>query len=276
MRHYAANVPVGLRARALVLASHPEPSVAVTVLTLLLALAVGHTTGRALLVAAAVATGQLTIGWSNDLIDQRNDLQVGRTDKPIALGAVSNRVVRGAIGIAGMTCVALSLACGLASAAVHLVLGVGSGWAYNLGAKRTLWSAVPYAVAFGSLPAVATLALPEPSLPAGWLVVAGALLGVGAHLLNALPDLADDAQTGVRGLPQRLGGTRVRVIAPGCLVAASAVAVLAPAGVVPLWAWVALAGCASLAVVAASGRGKIPFAAAVAIAAVDVAILVAR
>lgn len=245
-------------------------------LTLLLSLAVGQTPGRSLLVAAAVASGQLTIGWSNDLIDERNDRQVGRRDKPLALGAVSPGAVKRAIGVAGVVCIALSLACGLAAAAVHLVLGVGSGWAYNLGTKRTLWSALPYAVAFGSLPAVATLALPDPSLPATWLVAAAAMLGVGAHLLNALPDLVDDAQTGVRGLPQRLGERRVRVLAPVFLLAASAVAVVAPAGGVPAWAWVALAACACLAVVAASGRGKVPFAAAVAIAAVDVVVLAAR
>ncbi len=249
---------------------------AVTVLTLLLSLAVGQTLGRALVVAAAVAAGQLTIGWSNDLIDEPNDRQVGRRDKPVALGAVSPGAVRRAIGVAGVVCVALSLACGVAAAWVHLVLGVGSGWAYNLGAKRTLWSALPYAVAFGSLPAVATLALPDPSLPAVWMVVAGAMLGVGAHLLNALPDLVDDAQTGVRGLPQRLGETRVRVLAPVFLLAASTVSVVAPGGGVPTWAWVALAVCVCLAVVAVTGRGKVPFAAAVAIAAVDVVVLVAR
>jgi 4-hydroxybenzoate polyprenyltransferase len=250
--------------------------VAVTVLTLLLSLAVGQTLGRALLVAAAVAAGQLTIGWSNDLIDEPKDRQVGRRDKPVALGAVSPGAVRRAIGVAGVVCVALSLACGVAAAGVHLVLGVGSGWAYNLGAKRTLWSALPYAVAFGSLPAVATLARPHPSLPAVWMVVAGAMLGVGAHLLNALPDLVDDAQTGVRGLPQRLGETRVRVLAPVFLLAASTVSVVAPGGGVPTWAWVALAVCVCLAVVAVTGRGKVPFAAAVAIAAVDVVVLVAR
>lgn len=269
-------MPVRPKSRALILASHPGPSVAVTVLTLLLAIAVGHTAGRALLVAAAVAAGQLTIGWSNDLIDEHSDRHVARGDKPLASGDVSPDLVRLAIAAAAVACVGLSLACGVRSAAVHLLLGVGSGWAYNLGAKRTVLSAVPYAVAFGTLPAVATLALPDPVLPQMWMVVAGALLGVGAHLLNALPDLVDDAATGVRGLPQRLGEDRVRVLAPGCLLAASAVAVVAAPGATPAWAWAALAACSALAVIAARGRGKVPFAAAVAIAAVDVVVLVVR
>ena len=82
---------------------------------------------------------------------------------------------------------------------------MGSGWAYNLYFKRTLWSALPYAVAFGTLPAVVTLALPDPEWPAPWTFLAGALLSIGAHLLNALPDLADDASTGVHALPHQLG-----------------------------------------------------------------------
>ena len=186
-------------------ASHPAPAFAVTALTALLAIAAGHDLRSGLLVTAAVATGQLSIGWSNDLIDAARDRKVGRPDKPIARGEISVGLVQRAVAVALFLCVVLSLACGLAAAAVHLVLGVGSGWAYNLYFKRTLWSALPYAVAFGTLPAVVTLALPDPEWPAPWTFLAGALLGVGAHLLNALPDLADDASTGVHALPHRLG-----------------------------------------------------------------------
>ena len=51
--------------------------------------------------------------------------------------------------------------------------------------------------------------------------VAGALLGVGAHLVNALPDLADDEATGVRGLPHRLGPRWTPPVATAVLVLAS-------------------------------------------------------
>ena len=255
-------------------ACHPGPTVAVTTLTALLAAASGHGLGTGALVTAAVGTGQLTIGWSNDLVDAGRDRVVGRLDKPVARGEVPEAVVRLAVGIAGFLCVALSLACGAASAAVHLLLGVASGWAYNLGLKRTAWSAVPYAVAFGALPAVVTLALPAPSWPAPWVVAAGALLGVGAHLLNALPDLADDEQTGVRGLPHRLGARVVRRLAPTVLTVASAVALLGPPGPPSPWAWAVFAMCLLLAAVAVVGRGRTPFVAAVGIAALDVAALV--
>lgn len=256
-------------------ASHPAPTVAVTTLTALLAVGAGHGLGTGALVTAAVGTGQLTIGWSNDLIDAARDRQVGRLDKPLALGDVSPALVRAALVVAAVLCVGLSLACGLASAAVHLLLGVASGWAYNLGLKSTAWSALPYAVAFGTLPAVVTLALPEPRLPPVWMLAAGALLGVGAHLLNALPDLADDAQTGVHGLPHRLGARTLRWLAPLVLVVASAVTVLGP-GATALWAWWPFALCLVLAGVAMGSRGRLPFLAAIGIAAVDVISLVLR
>jgi len=227
-----------------------------------------------LVVTAAVAAGQLTIGWSNDVIDAGRDQQVGRADKPVARGEVSEALVRRMIAAAAAACIVLSLACGLASAAVHLLLVVGSGWAYNLGLKRVAWSGLPYAIAFGALPAAITLALPDPQWPPVWMVAAGALLGVGAHLLNALPDLADDARTGVRGLPHRLGARRLRWLAPLVLIVASAAA-LGPVTRTAAWVWAAAFGlCVVLAVVAMRGRGRVPFAAAVCIAAVDVVSLV--
>ena len=257
-------------------ACHPGPTVAVTVLTALLSGALGHRVATGLVVTAAVFTGQLTIGWSNDLIDAARDRAVGRTDKPLARGELSEALVRKAIGVAAVACLALSAACGWRSAVVHVLLLVGGGWAYNLGLKRTAWSAAPYAVAFGALPAVVSLAAPDRAWPPLWMMVTGAVLGVGAHLLNALPDLADDDATGVRGLPHRLGPSRVRWLAPTVLLVGSVVATLGPGGDVPVAAWAGLAGCVALAVVAVVGRGKAPFVAAVSIALVDVAVLVLR
>ncbi|WP_418607252.1 hypothetical protein [Georgenia sp. SUBG003] len=58
-------------AGALARACHPAPTVAVTVLAGLAAVVAGHTAGGVALVALAVLAGQLTIGWSNDLVDRR-------------------------------------------------------------------------------------------------------------------------------------------------------------------------------------------------------------
>ncbi len=260
----------------LVRSCHPGPSLAVTVLTALLAVSAAKPAPTVALVTAAVGAGQLSIGWSNDLVDAARDRTTERSDKPVAAGWVGEAAVRRAIAAALVACVVLSALCGVASGAVHLLLGVASGWAYNLGVKNTRWSFLPYAVAFGALPAVVTLAGAESRLPPAWMVLTGALLGTGAHLLNALPDLADDEATGVVGLPHRLGAERVRRIAPLVLLVGSVVAVLGPTGSPGALGWTALGGCAGLASLAVLSRGRTPFAAAVGIAAVDVLTLVVR
>jgi 4-hydroxybenzoate polyprenyltransferase len=89
---------------------------------------------------------------------------------------------------------------------------------------------LPYAVSFGALPAFVVLALPGAPAPPAWQVAGGALLGAGAHFANVLPDLADDARTGVRGLPHRLGATGSAVAAAGLLLVATLTLVLGPAG----------------------------------------------
>ena len=245
-------------------------------MTALLAWGADASPGRGVLVTAAVFTGQLSIGWSNDLIDARRDRAVHRTDKPLATGALAESAVTVAVAVALLACVVLSLLCGLRSGLTHLVLGVGSGWAYNLGLKRTPWSWVPYGLAFGSLPAVVSLATSPSRLPPAWLMVAGAMLGVGAHLVNALPDLADDEATGVRGLPHLLGGRASQLIATGVLVVASVVAFLGPWSRPPVWCWVGLVAVLALAALGWKASGRLAFHVAIAIAAVDVVMLTAR
>jgi 4-hydroxybenzoate polyprenyltransferase len=260
------------RVATLLGAAHPGPAFAVTLLAGLLGVAVGLGPADLVLVVAAVLTGQLSIGWSNDLIDAQRDRAVGRTDKPLATGELDERVVRIACAVALVATVPLSLLTGVVAGLVQL-LTVASGWAYNLGLKSTVWSWAPYAVAFGALPAYVSLVDNPDRLPPWWMVTAGALLGVGAHLVNVLPDLADDAATGVRGLPHRLGARRSSALAAAVLVAAT-VAIVVGASVEPAVAVVALVVVGGLAVVALVTEGRTPFRAAIAMALVDVAMLV--
>ncbi|MEE6272246.1 UbiA family prenyltransferase [Georgenia wangjunii] len=261
---------------ALARASHPAPTVAVTALGVLLAVVAGLPGTTTAVLALAVLAGQLTIGWTNDLLDAGRDRTVGRRDKPLASGELTARTARRALAGAVVVAVVASFALGVAPGLVHLVLLAGSGWAYNAGLKGTAVSWLPYAVAFGSLPAVAWLARPEPVLPPVWMMAVGALLGVGAHLLNALPDLAEDAATGVRGLPHRLGARASRVVAVVVLLAGSAVAVVGPAGPTPGWGWAVLAGLAALAVASLARGGRWPFRAAMVVALVNVVVLLLR
>jgi 4-hydroxybenzoate polyprenyltransferase len=257
----------------LLVAAHIGPTVVVTAVTAMLAAAEGLRPATGALVTSAVLAGQLTVGWGNDLADRGRDREVGRTDKPLAAGRLSPTLVRRCLAAAGVACVVLSLAAGWRSGTVHLALLAGGGHAYNLGLKATAWSWLPYLVAFGSLPAVVSLAGPEHPWPPLWAMLVAGMLGVGAHFLNALPDFADDAVTGVRGLPHRLGPVATRVGATVLLVGASVVAALGPPGAPGVRAWLALGVVSTLAVVALLGRGRLPFIAAVSIALVDVALL---
>lgn len=258
---------------ALLRAAHAGPALAVVVLAVLLGVAADLSPGRVLLVGLAVLAGQLSVGWSNDLLDEARDRAVGRPDKPLAAGAVGTRAVRRACAAAVVATVVLSLACGWWAGVVHL-LCVASAWAYNLGLKATAWSWAPYAFSFGGLVVFVALAASPPALPPWWMPVAGALLGVGAHLLNVLPDLADDAATGVRGLPHRIGARWLPLVSTVVLAAGSVVVALG-AGLGATSTVVALVLVAVLAALVLAGRGRLPFLAAVGIALVDVVLLVA-
>ncbi|MFJ4775950.1 UbiA family prenyltransferase [Streptomyces sp. NPDC088762] len=247
-----------------------------TLLTAALAAAAGRDPGGAAVVVAAVAAGQLSVGWCNDRADLRRDLATGRRDKPLVAGTVSPAAVSRAAALALLVCVPLSVAGGLLAGAVHLT-GVAAAWAYNLRLKGTAASWLPYALAFGLLPAFVTLGLPGAPWPPPWLTAAAALLGAGAHFANVLPDIADDLAGGVRGLPQRLG-PRYAAASAGFLVLASGAAlVVGPPGPVTAYGWTLL-GATTLTVLLASRRpaGRVPFLAVLAIAGADVLLLVVQ
>ncbi|WP_343958986.1 UbiA family prenyltransferase, partial [Pseudonocardia alaniniphila] len=159
--------PVAATTVALLRSSHPEPTVAVTVMVTALAVTTGRDLPGVLLVVAAVLTGQLSIGWLNDLLDAERDVAVGRQDKPVAAGAVTTRTVAVATVLAAVACVPLSLASGIAAGLVHIV-AVAAGWAYDLGMKSTALSVLPYLVCFGLLPVFVVLGLPGAPVPPWW------------------------------------------------------------------------------------------------------------
>jgi 4-hydroxybenzoate polyprenyltransferase len=271
----AAVTTLGLP--VLVRACHPAPTVAVTGVATALATSTGLG-ARSARVGAAVLTGQLAIGWTNDWLDAGRDRQVGRPDKPLVSGEVRAHIVGAAALAAAAGCVPASFSTGRAAGATHLA-AVGSGLAYDLGLKATPASVLPYAASFGLLPSVVTRALPGAPWASRWASAAGALLGVAGHFANTLPDLGEDERTGVRGLPHRLGGRGSRVVASSALVAAAGVLAYGPTGRLDR---LGLAGLGVAAVgsgaVARSRRtgSRAAFAAVLATAAVDVGLLLAR
>jgi heme o synthase len=135
-------------------------------------------------------------------------------------------------------------------------------------------------VAFGLLPAFVVVALPGHPAPPVWLVAAGSLLGGGAHFANVLPDLADDAATGVRGLPHLIGATGSTIAAAALLLAATLTLVFGPSGP-PSWAGIAAAVAAVVvlpigwyAARRAHGRPVAMFRAVIVVALIDVLLLI--
>jgi len=266
-----------VRVRALLIASHPGPSLAITAMATVLAAEAAPSGFGPVLVAPAMLAGQFSVGWSNDACDAARDVAAGRTDKPVVRGEITVR----ALWVAAVASLAAALA--MAAAISLLTMGllallVGAAWAYNMGLKSTPWSGAMYLLGFGPLPAYAASTLPGQPAPRFWVCVAAALVGLGGHFVNVLPDLDGDLRSGVRGLPQlvaaRWGPAAARTAALALLLSASVLLVVEAS---PARRWIAVAGlCVScaLAVAGAVGRGRTPFRAAIAIAGADVAVFV--
>lgn len=233
------------RLRALAAAAHGGPTFVVTLVTLALGLASGLELGRAALVAGMILLQQLSIGWSNDVLDAARDTADDRADKPIARGDLDARLVLGLAVGAALAAIALSLLLGPGAAIAHAVFLL-AGWAYNAGLKRGALATACYAVGFGALPLIVTLAAPEPRGAQWWAIAMGALLGVAAHFANVLPDLEDDARHGIRAIPHRVGARASGLAALASLALAAALGVIGPGVLSPLSVVGAAAGLALL------------------------------
>jgi 4-hydroxybenzoate polyprenyltransferase len=215
---------------SLLLACHPLPTVAMTIALTAAAALTGHSGVECALVAATVLTGQLTVGWINDVVDRDRDAQVARQDKPVAMGWIDPGTVTFATSCVVLLVIPLSVANGTEAGIAHLG-AVFSAWLYNFWFKRTVLSWLPYAVSFGLLPAF----LSYGGLGGGYhggpptvaMTVLAALLGIGIHFLNVLPDLVEDNETGVRHLPLRIA---LRIGAPKLLWISTTYTALVAAG----------------------------------------------
>jgi 4-hydroxybenzoate polyprenyltransferase len=258
---------------ALALSSHPGPSVAVSAVAVILGIGLGLDPPRLALLGVAFLLGQFSVGLSNDA---ERDRAVGRLDKPVATGRVSSTAVRDSAFATGIAAILLTLPLGPLATLAH-TLFIASAWAYNVGLKNTPLSVLTYAVSFGLLPMVAALARPEPAVAAPWAIALGALLGVAAHFANVLPDLDDDARTGIAGLPHRLGRVRSGVVIWASLATGAVVAFVGPAGAATPLQWVGLGATLLLAAAIALALRRPPtrllFQLIIAAAIVNVALL---
>ncbi|GGM39529.1 UbiA family prenyltransferase [Dactylosporangium sucinum] len=260
---------------SLLRSSHPEPAAGVTAVAALLAIGLDRPWPGVVATAATVLASQLSIGWVNDALDAPRDAAVGRTDKPVAAGKLSRRLVAVLGALAAVACVPLGFLSGWAAGLVA-TLALASALLYDWPLKSTPVSVLPYAVSFACLPAF--VALGAGRTPPLWLLAAGGLLGAGAHFVNTLPDLDDDIRMGVRGLPQLFGRSGSLLASAVLLLGATATLAFGPPGPPPLLFWPALA----LALIALSigwyfmrrdPSSRVPFLAVIAVALIDVVFL---
>jgi len=190
---------------AIALATHLPQTLAMVLVATLGAYLLGVSGAQILLVALAVLSGQVSVGWSNDYIDSKVDKQLNRPDKPVVRDQLDPNALRVPIILALIAVVPLSFAAaGWVGGAAHL-LAVASAWAYNLYLSRTIWSWVPYTVSFGLLMVFIFQAASATLWPSPLVMLVAALVGIVAHLLNALPDIDRDKASGVGGLAVSLG-----------------------------------------------------------------------
>ena len=177
-------------------------------------------------VLCASAAGQATVGWTNDFHDAGIDAQASRTLKPTVRGDIRPSDLRIPIIVSGSLTIPLSfLAAGWVGGAAHIT-AVASALMYNFFLARTVWSWLPYAVSFGLIPVFVAQAVSTSLWPTVPVIALSILVGVTAHLLNAIPDIDVDRASGWGGLAVSLGkrwsivvATVLGAVATACLVA---------------------------------------------------------
>ena len=163
--------------------------------------------GPAYVIAFGVFTGQLVVGWSNDIYDYADDLKHNRQNKPLVSGVITKEYLQkwlrfmvpfsfianllGPLGIKG---------------GLLYMLGVGFGVAYNFYFKFSIFSPLPFAMAFAALPSC--IAISKDITPPTWMWAGGALFGMAAHFINVIKDMKADQISQIKGLPQRLGSKK--------------------------------------------------------------------
>ncbi len=189
--------------RGLLKASHFGPTLLVT------AISFGFATyywweGPAYVIAFGVFTGQLVVGWSNDLYDYQDDLSHNRKNKPLVSGQITEELLQNWLKwVTPFSFIAnLFGPLGVKGGLVYM-LGILCGVAYNFYFKFSVLSPLPYAIAFAALPS--SIAISKDITPPVWMWLGGALFGMAAHFINVIKDMKEDQISKIGGLPQRLG-----------------------------------------------------------------------
>ena len=195
-----------MQLRGLLKASHFGPTVLVT------AISFGFATyywweGPAFVIAFGVFTGQLVVGWSNDLYDYQDDLRHARINKPLVAKSITKESLQKWLRfMVAFSFIANLLGpLGIKGGLVYM-FGVAWGVGYNFYFKFSPLSPLPFAIAFAALPSCVVIS--KDITPPLWMWLGGALLGMAAHFINVIKDMKEDQISQIGGLPQRLGTTK--------------------------------------------------------------------
>jgi len=234
--------------RSLVFMGHPGPSLLVTAVLVAIAGLAGQRVPeptRILQLIGAMLPVQLCIGVINDVVDLPADAGA-KPHKPLVRGVISRSTatwVGAALGVIGLASAATINPATLGFDA----LALGAGLAYDLGMRRTPLSWVPWWAGMAVLPLEGYASVG--SIPSRLLVLIplSALIAIGLHFANALPDIDGDRRAGRNSLPV-LAGTRFSQWAGPASVAAAGVLAVLFAGVLGQAGVVLSVGVAVLAV----------------------------
>lgn len=241
---------------------HPFPSLLDGAVVALIALVAGGGLSTALVLGISMTCLQFAIGTVNDIVDAPFDEGI-RTGKPIPDGVVSPGRAFQVAAVAAVAGLVLALVGGPGLVLLALV-GLGIGMAYDLWAKGTTLSWLPFAIGVPLLPVYgwygATGEIPGLFLV---LVPAAANAGTALAVSNAIVDMERDEEAGNRSIALALGPGRASgvVLALQIVVAILAVGTTAVLGAPTGWVVAVLAaalvplGGAVLGIAAATREG---------------------
>jgi hypothetical protein len=200
-------------------AAHPRQAVATAVALGTAAAVAGRPLREVALVAGTVLVGQGIIGWADDLTDRRRD-ERHRPDKPLVGEGIDPGTVWFTLTCAVLLVVPLSVAHGRRAGAAYLAVLVVSAVGDRYLHGRVL-SFLPWVASFALYPAFLAYggwngvgATTPPTVVMTALVAA---LGLGVHVLLALPGLVHDHEEGEHSLPMvlalRTGTPRLLLLA---------------------------------------------------------------
>ena len=201
-------------------AAHPRQALLTALGLGLAAVLAGRPLREAGLVTLTVLVGQAILGWDNDLVDRSADRRHDRAGKPLAQDLLDPGTVWFALTCALLLVVPLAVASGPRAGGAYL-LSLLVGLAGNRFGRRSVLSFVPWVLGYALYPAFLAYGgwngvgtTTPPTVP---MTVLAGLLGLGVHVLRALPGLVAEHHDGSRSLPLRLalrtGTPRLLVIA---------------------------------------------------------------